>query len=315
MTTLAEDPLQAIIEYVLGFYAARSDPGVDPMTSLLESRRLVLLGACVEGRVPFLQATTRIVPVQAGAVRGEWVLAAGARADRRLLYIHGGGMFMGDPPAYRHMLEPLSAALGAAVFAVDYRLAPEHRFPAQPDDCLAAWRWIEANGPGGASPAERLWIAGDSAGATLVLVLLRDLKRLGGRTADAAAALAPVTDFTHAVRREAGPMRGDPFLTLDAVAGINALYLPPGQDPADPRVSPLFGDLAGLPPTLLDVGSREVLLDDSRAYAEKARAAGSQATLAVQPGMTHVFQWWCHVLPEGRKNLAEVAAFLCSPGT
>jgi acetyl esterase/lipase len=223
-------------------------------------------------------------------------------------------MYMGDAASYRHMVEPLSAALQAAVFSLDYRLAPEDRFPAAPDDCLAAWRWMERNGPTGPAPAEKLWLVGDSAGGNLVLVLLRDLKRLGGRTADAAVAIAPVTDFTHEVRRERGPTRRDPFLTVEGVATLNDIYLQPGQDPKDPRVSPCFGDLAGLPPTLVDVGEREVLVDDGQLYVERAQAAGSPAQLAVRPGMTHVFQWWCHILPEARQNLQEIAAFLETPG-
>ena len=313
MTTLAENPLQAIIEYVQGIYAVRRDATVDPVTRLMEARRLFLVGGCIEGRVPLLQGDTRIVPVAQGGLRGEWVLAAGARPDRRLLYIHGGGMYMGDAASYRHMLEVLSAALEAAVLGIDYRLAPEHRFPAAPDDCLAAWRWMERYGPAGEGEAERLWVAGDSAGGNLVLVLLQDLKRRGGRTADAAVAIAPVTDFTGEARRLEGARRRDPFLTVEGLAALHEVYLPPGQDLRDPRISPLFGDLSGLPPTLLDVGEREVLLDDSRLYADKAKAAGSPVRFAVRPGMTHVFQWWTHVLPEARENLAEIAAFLRDP--
>lgn len=316
MTTLAENPLQAIIEYVLEFYAARRDPAIDPVTRLMEARRLFLAGGCVEGRVPVIENSTRVIPVRQQGVAGEWVLAKGARAERRLLYIHGGGMYMGEAAAYRHMMEVLSQALGAAVFAVDYRLAPEHRFPAAPDDCLAAWRWMERHGPLGAGQAETLWIAGDSAGGNLVLVLLQDLKRQGGRTADAAVAIAPLADFTEetgAVRRRNAARRRDPFITAEGLASLNGIYLPPGQDPRDPRVSPLLGDLSGLPPTLLDVGEREVLVDDATLYAEKAKAAGSPAKLVVRPGMTHVFQWWCHVLPEARQNLQEIAAFLLDP--
>ncbi|HKY94255.1 MAG TPA: alpha/beta hydrolase [Kiloniellales bacterium] len=315
MTTLAENPLQAIIEYVQSFYDVRRDATVDPVTRLMEARRLFLVGGCVEGRVPRIATTTRVIPVRQGGVRGEWVLAAGARPERRLLYIHGGGMCMGEASSYRHMVEPLSEALQAAVFSLDYRLAPEDRFPAAPDDCLAAWRWMERNGPADAAPAEKLWVAGDSAGGNLLLVLLGDLKRQGGRTADAAVAIAPLTDFTHEVRRREGASRRDPYLTVEGLATLNAVYLPAAQDPRDPRVSPLFGDLAGLPPTLLDVGEREVLLDDAKAYAERATAAGSPVRLAVRPGMPHVFQWWCHLLPEARANLAEIAAFLREPKT
>ena len=313
MTTLAENPLQAIIEYVQGYYARRRDPRMDPVTRLAEARRLFLTGGCIEGVVPLIEPTTRVIPVRNADVRGEWVLAQGAKPVRRLLYIHGGGMYMGDAAGYRHMVERLSAALEAAVFSLDYRLAPEDRFPAAPDDCLAAWRWLEKNGPTGPLAAEKLWVAGDSAGGNLVLVLLGDLKRLGGRTADAACAIAPLTDFTHEGRRQLGPTRRDPFLSVEAIATLNDIYLPPGHDPKDPRVSPLFGDLAGLPPTLVDVGEREVLVDDGRLWVEKAQKAGTLAKLAVQPGMTHVFQWWCHILPEGRRSLEEIAAFLLHP--
>jgi len=313
MTTPTDYSLESIIEHVQGYYATRRDPAMDAMTRVMEARRLFLTGGCIDGIVPGIAGTTRVRPVRASGVRGEWVLAQGADPRRRLLYVHGGGMYTGDAAGYRHMVERLSSELRAAVFSLDYRLAPEDRFPAAPDDCLAAWSWLEVNGPEGPLPAERLWVAGDSAGGNLVLVLLQDLKRRGGRTADAAVAIAPVTDFTHAVRRERGPTRGDPFLSVAAIETLNDIYLPPGQDPRDPRVSPLFGDLAGLPPTLLDVGAREVLACDSEGYAERARAAGSPVRLAVRPGMTHVFQWWCHLLPEGRRNLGEIAAFLDEP--
>ena len=313
MTTLAEDPLQAIIEHVEHLMSLGRIE--DPLTNLLELRRRFLPGGCIEGRMPLIGGTTRVIPVQQPGIRGEWVLAEGARPDRRLLYVHGGYMALGDAEAYRHMMEPLSRALQAAVLAIDYRLAPEHRFPAAPDDCLAAWRWMERNGPAGAGDAAQLWLAGDSAGGNLVLVLLQDLKRLGGRTADAAASIAPVTDLTGDCRRAAAPLRRDPFISLEACDWMTGLYLPPGHDPRDPRASPLFGDLAGLPPTLVEVGEREVLLDDARLYVERAVAAGSPARLVVKPRMPHVFQWWCHVLPEARQSLEEIAAFLMDPKT
>lgn len=304
--------VERICTHVLAMIGGLADPAVDPVTRLAERRRAILSGACVGGAYPAIRPTTRIVPSGLPGFAGEWVLAKDADPRRRLLYIHGGGWVMGRAVDYRHMMERLSAELGAAVFALDYRLAPEHPWPAGPDDCLAAWQTFCARGPAGPLAADALWLAGDSAGGNLALVLLQDLKAAGARLPDAVATCGAVTDFSLASETFESCAQTDPMITREGAALVRGLYLPPGTDLTDPRASPLAGDLAGLPPTLLHAGEREVLMGDSLAYAAKAEAAGSPATVRIWPGMIHVFEWYCHLLPAARRALAEMAAFLKS---
>ncbi len=304
--------LERIVEHVQGFYKDRNQGEIDTITRVAEMRRLVLTGACVGGAVPLLQPSTRVIPARDGGLTGEWVLAAGADPRRRLLYIHGGGWVSGAPSDYRHMMEAFSTHLRAAVFAVDYRLAPEAPWPAAPDDCLAAWQAMVARGPAGPLAADALWLAGDSAGGNLALVLLQDLKAGGGRLPVAVATMGAATDFALRGESYQSKAAADPMINRDAAKLMRSLYLPAGSDLADPRISPAAGDLSGLPPTLLHVGEREVLLDDSLSYGAKAEAAGSPASVRVWPGMIHVFEWWCHLLPSSRRALMEMATFLDS---
>lgn len=236
-----------------------------------------------------------------GGVRGEWVRPTRAdKPERRLLYLHGGGFVACSPRTHR----PVTGALaqrGFTVFAADYRLAPEHPFPAAVDDACAAWTGLAAEGPAA--------IAGDSAGGNLALVAML-LARKGGVPLPTAAALfSPVTDFVAADGSRISNARRDAMFDPRAMANLGPMYLA-GADPADPRVSPLFGHLAGLPPLLFHVGEREVLRDDSVRMAEKARAAGVTVSLTVFPVVAHVWQFAHSMLPEARKSLDLAAEFL-----
>jgi acetyl esterase/lipase len=302
--------LDRILAYLARRYGGRSNPNATDAEYVAASRAANEGYAAVDGVPPPIAPDTAIVRACAGGVPSEWVLAANADPARRLLWIHGGGWIACHPEDYRNINEHLSRALGAAVLAIDYRLAPEHPFPAGLDDCLAAYHFIRAHGPKGAASARTLWVAGDSAGGNLTLALMLRLKALGEPLPDAIATLGAATDFTASGASMTTRAEADVMVSSEGVARLARLYVPAGVALADPLVSPLFGDLRGLPPLRMHVGDREVLLDDTLRFAERARAAGVAVEAKVWPGMIHVFEGYCHVLEEGRRSLDEIATFL-----
>jgi acetyl esterase/lipase len=243
-------------------------------------------------------------------VAAEWVLTPRSDPDRRLLWIHGGGWVACHPVDYRNINEVLAHEAGASVLAIDYRLAPEHPFPAGLDDCAAAYRWLRDNGPKGRARARSLWVAGDSAGGNLTLALLLRLKREGATLPAAAATLGAATDLTGASPSMVTRADADVMVSKAGLGRVARLYVQDGTPLNDPLVSPLNGDLRGLPPLRMHVGDREVLLDDTLRFAERARAAGVHVETQVWPDMIHVFEGFCHMLPEGRASLGAIAAFL-----
>ena len=238
-------------------------------------------------------------------------MAAGPRVDpaSRLLYFHGGGYVLGSLDSYRNLAARIGAAAGCAVLAVDYRLAPEHPFPAAVEDGLAALRWLRVNGPQGPAPAVNCFVDGDSAGGGLALAVLIAARDANESLPDAVVTVSAWTDLVGTgvslvSRREVDPMADQQRLDLEA-----ALYLQ-GADPRTPLASPLYADLHGLPPLLLQAGDAEVLLDDTTRVAEKARAAGMEVMLEIWPEMIHVWQSFAGILPEGRRAIARIGQFL-----
>ena len=253
----------------------------------------------------FPWAGVRVEPVVADGVPGEWVVPKHAAEDRALLYLHGGAWVMGSPRTHRALVADLARRAGVRALAIDYRLAPEHPYPAALDDCAAGYEWLLASGidPG------RIVVAGDSAGGNLALALLLRLRDAGTPLPAGAVLLSPVTDLelggaSHATRKAVDPFfaRADlrPFITQYAVA----------HDLRDPYLSPVGADLGGLPPLLIHVGDHEVLRDDAVRLGERARAAGVEAWTVVWPGMTHVFQMQTFLLPEARRANREIADFV-----
>ncbi len=236
---------------------------------------------------------------------GEWVLAPGADQDLRLLYLHGGGYVSGSGANYLPLAAAISAAAGCAVLLPDYRLAPEHPFPAGLEDCVRAHEWMLVSGPGGTAPAKATFIAGDSAGGGLTLaalLALRDRRRPLPAGGMPLSACADLTMAGGSIRSEE-----DHICSARAMAVFAELYL--GRaDPRNPLASPLFGDFTGLPPLLIQAGEHEMLRDDSVRVAARARAAGVQVQLEIWPGMVHVFQ--IRGLPESREAIAHLAGFM-----
>jgi acetyl esterase/lipase len=246
----------------------------------------------------------RFVTGNAGGIPGEWVSFEAVTPSATLLYLHGGGYVACSPRTHR----PITAAYakhGLRVFAPDYRLAPEHPFPAAIEDAVAAYRAVRAD----ADPAERFVLSGDSAGGGLALALLLKLRDLGLPMPDAAALFSPWTDLAVTGATIETNSARDAMFTGDAIRLGPPTYLA-GADPRDPLASPLYADLHGLPPLLIHVGEREVLRDDSTRLAERARAAGVPVRVRVWPVVPHVWQIVGPMLPEARDSLQEAAAFL-----
>ncbi|QGY02735.1 alpha/beta hydrolase [Methylobacterium mesophilicum SR1.6/6] len=234
-----------------------------------------------------------------GGVRGEWVRPK-AGPGRRMLYIHGGGFIACSPRTHRPVTGAL-AARGFTVFVPDYRLAPEHPFPAAVEDVTAVWQALSAEGAA--------CVAGESAGGNLALVLMGEARARNLPMPWAAAMFSPATDFVSEDGSRVTNAWRDAMFDPKALTAIRAMYLG-GADPADPRISPISGDLTGFPPLLFHVGEREVLRDDSVRMAERARAAGIATSLKVFPIVSHAWQFAAGVLPEARTSLDEAAAFL-----
>lgn len=256
---------------------------------------------------------TMVTPVDAGGVRAEWVVADHAAPDRRLLYLHGGGYVICSPATHRDLAGRLSQAAQVSVLVLDYRLAPEHPYPAAVDDALAALRWLGANGPNGPAPARATFAAGDSAGGGLTLATLIGARDRGGRMPDAAVTLSAWADLACTGNTMHTRAAVDPMVTAAVLQRMIREYLQ-GGNPTQPLASPLYADLRGLPPLLMQVGDAEVLLDDTLRVAEKAKAAGVDVTVEVYPEMIHIFQLFAPVLPEGQQAIDRIGAFLKQAG-
>jgi acetyl esterase/lipase len=259
-----------------------------------------------------------IITVDTTDVKGEWLLAPDADPSRRLLYIHGGGWMIGSPRSHRTITAKYATMTGCAVFAVDYRLLPEHRRIEGIEDCRAAYRWILDNGPEGASPANELFVSGDSAGGNLSLSVVAWARDQGLQLPNATVALGPATDttfsgpsFIHNTGTD--PMLGPVFGMLPRIPRFLRFWMAwfyKRIHPCDPTISPAMGDLSGLPPILIHASEAEMLLDDSRRYVNKARASGSPVTLQLWPHMVHVWHIFEHKLPEARHAFEEIGKFI-----
>jgi acetyl esterase/lipase len=232
---------------------------------------------------------------------------AGTSADEVILYFHGGAYAVGTAASSVGLASSFGRHAGARVISVDYRLAPEHPFPTALEDAVAAYRALAG---GGHSPA-RLAIAGESAGAGLAAATLVALKAAGLAQPAAGVLMSPWADLTLTGNSLTGKAAADPALTPAGLARRARDYAD-GHDPADGRISPLFADLAGLPPLLIQAGSHEVLLDDATRLAARAAAADVPVTLEVTAGVPHVFQGFAAILPEGEAALTRAGAFVHS---
>ena len=241
--------------------------------------------------------------VDADGVPAEWISTSGSDPSRVILGLHGGGYVLGSIATHRGHFARVSEATGARCLVIDYRLAPEHPFPAAVEDASRAYRWLRASGV----DANRIAIVGDSAGGGLTLGTLVALRDAGDVLPAAAVCLSPWTDMD----LDSNSMRNadDPLLTLEAIQGMADSYLQ-GGDARDPRAAPLHADYAGFPPLLIQVGTRELLLDDATRVAEKARAQGVDVTLEKGEGLIHVWHLFGPHIPESVEAYGRIGAFV-----
>jgi epsilon-lactone hydrolase len=255
--------------------------------------------------VPQPPADTETLAVDAGGVPAFRIATPASHPDRHVLFLHGGGFVSGSSALYRHVTWRFAAAARARLLSVDYRLAPEHPFPAALDDAVNAYRWLLSDG----AEARHVAVMGDSAGGNLAFAMLLKAHDEGLPLPAAAVALSPWVDLALESPSMARNAAADPMLNAANTPKLVKSYLN-GADPRAPYASPLYGDLSGLPPTLIQVGSDEILHDDAVRMAEKLRASGCQVELEIWPRMPHVWHLFATILPEARQAIARVGAFL-----
>jgi acetyl esterase/lipase len=286
---------------------------LDSLVSLLRSRPAPAVPIVAEMRARFEKTAeflggapdAKCEKVDAGGVPAEWVAAPGYDPERAILYLHGGGYVIGSLATHRRLAYDIAAACGARVLLIDYRLAPEHPFPAAVEDATKAWRWLLQQG----FASNRLAIAGDSAGGGLTIATLVNLRDQKLGLPACAVAISPWVDLEGLGNSMVMRSAQDPMVQKDSLKWFAAQYL--GNTPATtPLAAPLHADLKGLPPILVQVGTAETLLDDATRVAEKLHTAGVEVRLAIWPNMLHVFPLFAPVLSEGRDGCIEIGSFI-----
>src|SRR5262245_28530912 len=247
----------------------------------------------------------RLETVDLGGVRGEFSLAPGSDPSRVLIFFHGGGYCSGSIVSHRRMVTEAGRAARMRTLAVAYRLAPEHPFPAAHEDALTAWRYLRAQG----IAAERVAVGGDSAGGNLTIALINRLRAADEAQPACAWLASPWTDLTMSGASLASRDAVDPLIHKPYLEELAAAYAG-ARDRRDPAISPLFADLAGFPPVLVQVGSAETLLDDAVRFARAAGAADVPVTLEVWPHMIHAWPMWNAKLADGRRALERAGEFI-----
>ena len=248
----------------------------------------------------------KITSVDVNGVPGEWSIVPGSDPSRVLMFFHGGGYCSGSILSHRRLVTEAGRAAGARTLAIAYRLAPEHPFPAAYDDVLTAWRFLRDRN----IPAAHIAIGGDSAGAGLALALIGRLHDAHEELPGCAWLISPWTDLTMSGTTLSSKEAVDPLIHKQYLIELADAYLPAGMDRKDPRVSPLYADLKGFPPVLIQVGSAETLLDDATRFAAVAGAADVRVTLEIWPQMIHAWPLWNARLEPGRRALASAGAFI-----
>lgn len=243
-------------------------------------------------------------PVGVGGVSAEWVLPPNAPDDRVVLYLHGGCYATGSVDTHRDLITRLASAASSRLLGLNYRLAPAHPFPAALDDTVTAYRWLLESGIG----ASKIAFVGDSAGAGLALAATLKLRDDATPLPSALACISPWVDLAVTGPSMTTNAGNDPIVSRPMLLGWAKLYLG-DHDPRTPFASPLYADLLGLPPLLIQVGSAEVLLDDATRLAERASAAGVTSRLEVWPDMIHVWHTF-PAIPEAREAITGIATFL-----
>ncbi len=274
----------------------------DPKTmSLAESRA----SFDEQGRQFPLPDGVLIEATTAGGVPARWFRAKKAHTDAAMLYLHGGGYMLGSSTSHRHLIAALSEAVGVAALALDYRLGPEHPFPAAVEDAVSAYQYLTQSG----IAPDRIVITGDSAGGGLTVATMVALRYRRLPLPAAGVCLSPWADLTNTAESYTTRAGADPILSRERLDEMAAAYLQ-GQDARSPLASPVFADLTGLPPLLIQVGADEVLFDDAIHLEARAKAAGLQVRLEAWEEMIHVWHYFYPLLAEGREAIARIGEFV-----
>ena len=244
--------------------------------------------------------------IDVNGIPGEWSVVPGSDSSRVLMFFHGGGYCSGSIVSHRRLVTEAGRDAGVRTLAIGYRLAPEHPFPAAYDDALTAWRFLRYQN----IPAAHIALGGDSAGAALTVALISRLRDAHEELPGCAWLISPWTDLTMSGSTVFTKEAVDPLIHKQYLNELADAYLPAGIDRKDPRVSPLYADLNGFPPTLIQVGSAETLLDDAIRFAAVAGTLDVRVTLEIWPHMIHAWPLWNAHLEPGRRALASAGAFI-----
>jgi monoterpene epsilon-lactone hydrolase len=247
-----------------------------------------------------------LTAVDVNGVPGEWSIAPGGDSSRVLMFFHGGGYCSGSIVSHRRLVTEAGRAAGVRTLAIGYRLAPEHPFPAAYDDVLTAWRFLRNHNV----PATHIALGGDSAGGGLAVALITRLRDAHEELPGCVWLISPWTDLTMSGSTVSTKDAVDPLIHEQYLNELADAYLPAGIDRKDPRVSPLYADLKGFPPTLVQVGSAETLLDDAIRFAAVAGTLDVRVTLEIWPQMIHAWPLWNAHLEPGRRALASAGTFI-----
>jgi len=291
---MASNELQMVIDML------RSTHNIADLS--IEERRAQMENDFTQFQLPM---DVRCDSVDAGGVPAEWITTPGVVAERVIYYLHGGGYVMGSVNTHREMVSRLSRAANARVLILNYRLAPENPFPAAVDDSTTAYRWLLSIG---VDPTQ-LVIAGDSAGGGLTVAALVALRDAGEPLPRAGVCISPWVDLECLGESMATKADIDPMVTRDSVLMLAKAYLG-DANPRTPLASPLYADLAGLPPLLIQVGTTEALFDDAKRLADRARAAGVDVILEPWDDMIHVWHLFAAILPEGQQAIDRIGEFV-----
>ena len=296
---MTREPIEGVIDRVRGVYSRwRRDTPVSQMRADWDQLFSSSVSATIE-------------TVMADAVACEWVRPAAARRDAAIVYLHGGGFRVGSPASHREIIARLAAEAGTQALAVDYRLAPEHLLPAALEDALAVVAWLEKSG----FPADRIALAGDSAGAALALGAMVARLQQGRPSPAAAYLMSAWTDLTASGASYHSRAMLDPIHQRPMILAMARGALGPGVTAEDPRLSPLLASaeiMRALPPILMQVGERETLVSDTEDFAARAGATGAAVRSEIWPGMIHVFQQFPDDLPEAREAVAAGGKFIAT---
>ena len=288
-----------------------ADPQIEALRAIIASRprateiAQMRLDSDARGRAFGLPADVTVTPVDANGVPAEWTSTPGADQDSVILYLHGGGYVICSLESHRHLVAEAGRAAGMRTLAIDYRLAPEHPFPAPVEDTVAAYRFLLDSG----FKPDRIALAGDSAGGGLVIGALLAIREAGLTLPACGWCISTWVDMEALGHSYIDRAESDPTVQRPTIQMMAQWYMGDG-DPRHPHASPINGDLRGLPPLFIQVGSVETLLDDSIALARKAGIAEVPVELQIWPEMIHIWHIYFPMLDAGRRAIAAGGSFL-----